>query len=137
MTTINTLVSDSLRLLGVMGETDSLSSEQGSLGLRVINRMLEQWTEEGVELGWFEQSDGTASAPLPKWSEMGVVSKLAQAMRAYYPASTLENWVMNDDLNGYGTLLRRVIQDQLEGADMTHMPSGSGKFGSGWDITSG
>lgn len=135
MTAINTLVSDSLRLLGVIGETDSLSSEQGALGLRVMNRMLEQWTEDGVELGWFEQSDGTQDAPLPKWAELGVVSRLAQALRAYYPASTLEPWVMNDDLNGYGSLLRKSVQEQMEGADMSHLPSGSGKFGAGYDIT--
>lgn len=135
MTTNVTLIGDALKLLGVNGETQTASAEQGALGLRVLNRMLELWPEDGIQLGWFEQSLTTDDAPIPKWSEQGVVSKLAQALRPYYPASTLEPWVLDDSMNGFGTILRKCLVEKLKPANMDHLPFGSGSFGYYDDIT--
>lgn len=135
MSTNLDLVTGALRLLGVVGETDTPSAEQGRDSLVVLNNMLELWTEDEIQLGWFEQTSTTADAPLPKWAHMGVKAKLAQALQAVYPASSLAPWVFDDSLNGYGTILRKCIVEQLKPADMSSMPNGSGKFGSGYDIT--
>lgn len=135
MTTNVTLIGDALKLLGVIGETQTPSPEQGALGLRVANRMLESWTEDLIELGWFEQTLTTDDAPLPKWAELGVVSKLAQALRPYYPASTLEPWVLDDTMNGFQVIQRNMLREQLRGADMSHMAQGTGHVGAGYDIT--
>ena len=134
MTTNVTLISDALKLLSVIGETEEVSAEQGKLGLRLLNRMMEQWSEDGIELGWFEQSATTDDAPLPMRAEQGVVSKLAAALRPYYPASTLEPWVLDGAMNGYGTILRNAVKEQLQPADQSHMPGGAGHYGSGWNI---
>lgn len=134
MTTNNTLITRALRLCGVIAETESVSAEQGSECLGRLNMMLNDWAENGKDLGWFTQTDATATAPLPEWAEMGVVSKLAQVLTGVYPASSLQPWVWEDSQNGYSTILRRCIINELTGADMSHMAQGSGHYGSGWNI---
>ncbi len=128
MTTNVLIITDALRLLGVLAETETPTAEQGEHALRVLNRMVESWTEDGVNLGWFEQSLTTATAPLPKWSEKGVVSKLAQDLQATYPSSSLQAWVMDDSLNGYGLILRKAIHESMVPQDMSSMPLGNGLF---------
>jgi hypothetical protein len=133
MTTNAVLISDTLKLLGVIGISQTASSAQGSHALRVLNQMMETWDEDGIKLGWFEQTTTVDDAPIPKWAEKGVISKLAQALSATYPASSMQPWVYDDTQNGYDTILR--IHVQPEAADMSHMPLG---YGSGsFDINNG
>lgn len=134
MTTNVTILSDALRLLGIVSETQPLSPEQGAVGLRRLNQMLEAWTENGIQLGYYEQTLTTATCPIPKWAEQGVTSKLAQSLQPLYPSSTLENWVWNDDQNGYGMILRKSVVEAMKPADLSHMPQGSGSYGSGYSI---
>src|SRR5688500_10224862 len=101
MATNIALITDALRLLGVIGETESPGPEQGSHALGRLNRMVEQWTEDGIELGWYEQALPTDEAPLPKWAERGVISKHAQDLRPFYPASSLDPSVYDDAQNGF------------------------------------
>ena len=135
MTTNVTIIGDALRLIGVIAEGQSVSPEQGTNALRALNQMLERWTEDSIELGYFAQSSTTDTCPIPAWAEQGVTSKLAQRLMADYPASQPPAWVLNDRENGYGTLARKCIVEKLKPADMSHMPLGH--YGSGWDITSG
>jgi hypothetical protein len=128
------LITDALRLLGVVGENQPVTAEQGETGLRKLNQMLELWTEIDIDLGWFEQSDTTADAPLPKWAEMGVTSKLAQALKPVYPSSSLDAWVTDDSMNGYGIIARKSMVEQMEASSMDHLPMGEGHKAA-WDIT--
>jgi len=134
MTTNVAIITDSLRLLGVISETEAPSAEQGEHALGRPSRMLESWSEDGVDLGWFEQTSTTDTITIPKWAERGVVSKLAQDLQATYPSAQLQPWVWDDQQNGYATVLRKTVVAKLSGADMSHMASGSGKFGDGWNI---
>lgn len=131
------LITASLRLLGVIPEGIAASAEQGDTALGFLNRMIEGWTENGTDLGWYEQTSTTDDAPLPKWAEKGVIAKLAQELRAVYPSSTLDASILDDNRNGYEIIARRTLLDQLEAADMSHMPVGSGNYGTGWDINNG
>jgi hypothetical protein len=135
MATNIALITDALRLLGVIAEAESPSAEQGSHALGRLNRMLEQWTEDEIDLGWYEQTDTTADAPIPKWAERGVISKLAQDLRATYPSASLEASVLDDNLNGFGTIQRQSVLSNREPADLSHMPAGSGRYGAGYNIS--
>jgi hypothetical protein len=126
VTTNVQLIGDSLRLLGVIAETESPSAEQGAHALRVLNRMLEEWTERGINLGWFEQTSTTATAPLPAWAEAGVVSKLAQKLNATYPSAQLAPQVFDDSQNGYGTIARKCMVESMKPANMDTSPLGEG-----------
>lgn len=132
MSTNNELITDALRLLGVVAEGQSPSPEQAAHALGRLNRMIESWTE--IDLGWFEQTLATADAPLPASTERGVISKLAQDLQATYPSSQSVAWVMDDSKNGYEVILRQAVVEQLKPADMSHL--GGGNFGR-FDITRG
>ena len=129
MSTNLDLITGSLRLCKVLGETDTASAEQGSIALPFLNRMMETWTESGIELGWFEQSSTSATAPVPKWSEQGIISKLSQVLSGVYDEAVLPRWAWDDKLNGYGMILRKCMLEAMETADMDHMPLGSGSRG--------
>lgn len=134
MTTNVSLITDSLRLLGVIAEGETPDANQGSQGLARLNRMMEAWTEIDIDLGWFEQSSTTGTAPVPKWAERGIISKLAQDLQAFYPSSSLVPWVMDDQMNGFGIIQRKGLVEHLKTADMTHMPMGEGRFRRGVSI---
>lgn len=121
------IIGDALLLIGVIAEGQTLSAEQGATGLRALNQMLERWTEDGIELGYFAQDDSTDTCPIPAWAEQGVTSKLAQRLHANYPASQVPPWVMNDAENGYGTLARKCMVESLKPSRMDAvLPLGEG-----------
>lgn len=134
MTTNVALITDSLRLLGVISELETPSANQGTHALGRLNRMIESWTEIGIDLGWYKQSSTTGTAPIPEWAEKGVISKLAQDLFATYPSSSLAPWVLNDQENGYSIILRKSMLKQLKPADMRQMPMGEGRFHTGISI---
>lgn len=138
MTTNAVILADALKLLGVLHRGGSLPPEEGADALRALNQMLERWTEDGIELGYFAQSDTTAECPIPQWAEQGVTSKLTQRLSADYPSAQVPAWVFNDEENGYATILRKSVTAANQSADMRHMPRGSGHMaGDGYDIETG
>lgn len=135
MTTNVTIIGDALRLLGVVAEGQSVSAEQGTNALRALNQLMEAWTESDVEIGYFAQSDTTATCPIPAWAEQGVTSRLAQRLQADYPSSQLAPWVHDNSQNGVGLILRKCLVEKLTPADVSHLPRGSGVLGYYDDIT--
>lgn len=133
MATNLTMITDALRKINVISEIDTPSAEQGAHGLRTLNQMLEAWTEDGVDLGYFEQTSTTDDCPIPKWAEKGITSKLAIDLAPTYGASvSLE---LADAANqGYDVILRNAIKARMQPANMDHMPIGQGHYGAGWDI---
>jgi hypothetical protein len=136
LTTNVTIIGDALLLLGVLAEGQSVPAEHGAIGLRALNQMLERWAVDSIELGYFAQDDTTAECPIPAWAEQGVTSKLAQRLTANYPASQLPAWVGNDEENGFGTILRKMVTAAMKPANMSHMPAGAGAT-SDFDIQRG
>jgi hypothetical protein len=137
MTTIVQVIGDALRLCGVIAEGQSVSPEQGLNANRALNQMMATWDESNL-LGFFPQSDTTATIPIPDWAEQGVTSKLAQRLHADYPASQMPAWVHDNTLNGVGVIERKMVYEQLKPQDMSHLPSGSGHLaGTDYDIQTG
>lgn len=128
------IITDTLRALNVINEVQTPSAEQGAHCLREMNQMLAQWAEDSIQLGYFEQSSTTDTCPIPSWAEKGVKYKLALQVAPAYSAEPSIAVVANAD-DGYSTILRRVISLQMEGADMSHLPEGSGRYRGGYDIT--
>jgi hypothetical protein len=131
------IISDSLRALNVINETETPSAEQGSLCLRELNQMLSSWAvTDTVELGYFPQNATSDTCPIPEWAEKGVKYKLALQIAHYFGADpSMSTIAMADE--GYTAILRTVLNLALEGADMNHLPRGTGKYGVGFNITTG
>jgi hypothetical protein len=128
------VIGDALKELGVIAETQSPSPEQGLFCLRKLNEMLEAWTEDGIELGYFAQTDTTADCPIPAWAVRAVKACLAPEVASHYGAKVSEELAVKIN-NAYLSLLRKTLVEAAEPADMSHMAQGVGHYGSGYDIT--
>jgi hypothetical protein len=128
------VIGDALKEISVIAETQSPSAEQGAYGLRKLNEMLEAWTEDGIELGYFAQSDTTADCPIPAYAVRAVKACLSREVAPHYSAQITQELAakIND---AYLALLRKSLVEAAEPADMDHMARGSG-FGTWTDITS-
>lgn len=119
------LISDALRALNVINEVETASAEQASLCLREMNQMLSGWAVDGITLGYFAQSDTSATCPVPDWAEAGVKYQLALKVAHYFGASiSIETAAAA--VEGMDRILRTVMNLKLEGVDMSHLPMGSG-----------
>lgn len=127
MTTNLVIIEDSLRDIGVISEIDSASAEQGSFCLRRLNQFMEAWKEDGVDIGWFAQTSTTATIPIPDWAELGVTATLAIAIAPTYGATVSQELIAIAD-SAAGMILRKSLAEKLTGADMSHLPVGSGNY---------
>lgn len=129
------LITDALRALNVIRESQTPNANQQANVLRFLNQMMFAWEADGTVLGYFEQTTPSDTCPIPQWAEMGVTYMLALAIAGDYGADPLASVIKRAD-DGYQTILRTVENLKLEGADMRHLPVGSGHWGdSGYDIT--
>jgi len=129
------LIRLSLRALGVISEVENASAEQGSHALTVLNQMLESWTENDIELGYFEQTSTSDDCPIPKWAEQGVWSALAVFLAPTYGANVSTELQFIAE-RSYGMISRKSILEKMQPNNMDHLPRGSGHTG-GWDIENG
>jgi hypothetical protein len=137
MSTNAEILGDAHKEINVIGETDSLSAEQGSYGLRVMNDLIESWTMRGINLGYFAQTDTTATCPIPAWAKMGVISSIAIAMAPNYGA-TVSIELRQKAEDGYQAISRQAALEKIQPLDDRHLPWGTGWTGIGrWDITQG
>ena len=132
-TTVLDLINRALREINVIAETEDASAEQGTQCLAKLNNMLDVWEEDGIVLGWFEQSSTSEDSPLPLSAELAVTSNLAIVCASQYGATvSTELATVADDT--YTRLLNKAIRESLDNADMSHMPEGAGHYGNRYDI---
>jgi hypothetical protein len=121
------IISDALRSLNVINETETPSADQGSLCLRELNQMLAQWEVDGYVLGYFAQNVTSDTCPIPAWAEKGVKYRLALEIAHFFGADpSLSVIAMADD--GYSTIQRVITNLKLEGSDLTHLPMGTSYY---------
>ena len=136
MSTNLQIITDSLRALNVINENETPSAEQGAQCLRKLNQMMALWAVDGTVIGYFAQTDTSATCPIPDWAESGVANHLALYVASDFGAEPTLPVIAAAD-TGMQTILRTVMNIALIGADMSHLPSGSGKFGTGFNINTG
>lgn len=132
------LIRDALGMLGILGESETASAEQSAHGLRVLNDMLFDWANRGVDMQWAAQSSGTATLPINERDVQAVRSALAVALGPFYgkePSPLV--YAMAD--SGYARLLRENQQRTMPQALMDHLPMAEGQWGNAgtYDINRG
>ena len=126
MTTNLEIIDDALKDINVLQINDSADGEQGSFCLRRLNQMMEAAKESDFDLGWFSQSATTDTIPIPDWAEFGVTAMLAVSIAPHYGASVTQETANN--ANVFGQIIQRKSQvEKQTGADMSHLPAGSGR----------
>lgn len=136
MTTNSAVMTAALRKLNLLAEGQTASADHALTCIPLMNDMMEEWTERGVELGYFAQSSASDTCPIPAYAERAVKSNLAIAIAPSYSAPIPPEVAFEAD-DTFKALQRKCIVEKLKGADQSHLPRGSGHYGSGWDITSG
>lgn len=126
MTTNVSIIESSLRLIGVVGESQSASAEQGATALLVLNQLMESLVVEDVNLGYFAQTSTTATCPIPAWAERGIISRLAKALLAIYPTAVLSPDLMDDAQNGFAVIQRICFNQKNVALDASHLGLGEG-----------
>ena len=122
MSTNTQIITDALRLIKVLAEGEVPSAEQAADALRRLNQMMATWDVDSVALGYHDQTDATASIPIPDWAEKGVMGQLAIELAPEYGAQmSPEAAKVADD--GYQVILRRIAILKLKPADMSHLGS--------------
>ena len=118
------IISDALRLINVISEIDTPTAEQSQHALRVMNRMIESWNDDDIELGWFEQDNAGDEFPLPLSLEEPVTSLLATKLAATYGATISQELGVYAS-NAQTTMVRKALLDKLAESDMSNLPAGA------------
>lgn len=132
MATNTEILRDALGLLGVLNEMETVSAEQGALGLRVLNEMMEEWRADGVNVGQWPQSDLTATSPLSQAVLPAVKYQLAAALGPHFGLRLGPDDVARGE-RYYSRLVRDAQVQLLTSADMSHLAWGESD-GSDWNI---
>jgi hypothetical protein len=126
--TIIDLITDALLEIGVINETETPSAEQGQHALRKLNQILETWEEtKSIKLGWSEQTDISATAPLPPYAERGVTLKLAMALApSYGGAASVSPALIAEFTEEFANIGRKAALKVVTERDTRNMPAGEG-----------
>ena len=130
-TTNYDLITGALQLLGVVGETEQPSAEQGELGLTTLNDMLEFWAEDDIDVGQYPQTDLQADWPGSPGTVGTVKANLAIYLAPHYQREP-SPMVVAMASAGYQKLVRDLVSSQLQPLDMSHLHRGDGD----WDTES-
>jgi hypothetical protein len=134
MATNNEFISDALKMLGVLQETESASAEQSSDGLRILNDMMANLLADDVDVGYAPQSDPTIDNGINTEDRQAIKYLLAVHMAPHYdrPVSATVGVFASDGMN---KLLRNAaIRNPIESAQT--LPRGDAQ-GVWWDIQTG
>lgn len=127
MTTNADIIADALRLLGVLTETQTLSAEQGADGLVTLNDMLEEWSEHGIEVGYFVQTSPADDFPCGPTLHAPVKFNLAVHLAPQYGIAVRPDIGARAETY-YRRLLTQAVYDRMPEQDMSHLPGGLRTF---------
>ena len=71
------IITEALRITNIINETEPASSELAADGLTAMNDLLADWEADGVELGYFPQTNLATTSPLEDQDLRGVKYNLA------------------------------------------------------------
>lgn len=67
-------------MANIINNRQTLSATQGATGLELLNDMMSDWEEDGIELGYFPQTLLSATIPIEDKTLRGVKANLARAI---------------------------------------------------------
>ena len=101
-------VTDALRYIGVISETETPSAEQGADGVRKLNELMASLEEDGIDLGYAQIADTADTVVIPLGEVRTVKALLAVNMAPIYGAEITEV-VANVAGTGYSRMLRNAL----------------------------
>lgn len=102
-----------------------MSAEQGANGLRVLNELMADWEQDGIDLQYFEQIALADETPVPDHAILATKYYLAMALAPYYARPVPPEFVALGD-KYYSRLVRDAMTEQLRPVSLSHLPVGDG-----------
>lgn len=121
MATNSEVIEKSLRLIGILQEGETPSAEQGADGLGTMNDLFMEWDGDGIDIGFYPQTDLTAESPIYADCMQAANYNLAIAFSGEYRVEPPATVVIIAS-KGYNRLLRDSINGQMKEAEMDHLP---------------
>lgn len=109
--------------VNIIDETQAPSAEQGTLGLTLLNDLMADWAADGVDLGWYPQTDPSGNAPLQDGDVRGVKYGLTGELAAHFGIQLDAETQANID-SSYTKLVKRTRP--YSEANMSELPRAQG-----------
>ena len=135
MATNQAIIDFALGKIGVIEAGETANATDSATTLTVLNTMMAEWRERSMDLNWFTQDTLTDTAPIPEWAEEGVKSNLAVRAATDFRANVTPA-LLTEAMTGRRTIGNTLISQELDNADMSHLPWGDGRT-SQYDIENG
>jgi hypothetical protein len=127
------LVTDSLRRIGIIAESEDPSAEEGQDAVTRLNDLMFEKAEQGVDIGWNKKATTADTVVLPDGVLNGIKAELAELLAVEYGVE-LPPLVVRDAEQSRNRLLRMALQRQFQQGRNNSYPNG---FGGTLDITTG
>lgn len=124
------LLTDALRELGVISPFQSPTAEYAALALRKLNQLMDLMQRDGIDLGYFVQTDVQAECPMQDSDCNIVMPILAMSLTINFPSAEVPPSLAGMALSNRQLLLRDAVLDNAEEASLSNLPSGSARRGS-------
>lgn len=101
------ILTESLRLLRVIGSNEAPDDDDARDALSALNRMMRRWEANGLSMGWNDVESENDPLPAPPEAEEPIIYNLAMRMRPLF-GKDLDPSVMAMARNGLNQLRRDV-----------------------------
>ena len=132
MTTNSEIISDALREIGVIEQGGVASASQASEALRTLNRMMSVWAVNGIDLGYFSQTDTNDDCPVPEWAEFAVINLLAAALASNY-GQTVTMELAGKASSAFDQVQREAVKHNMQEMSMSKLQGPFGSYDIGTD----
>ena len=127
MTTNTQIIEWALQEIYVLPQGQSADGTQLQDGLDALNRMMAMWAMEDKDLNFPPQDTAGATTPIPIWAEEAVITNLAVNMASVYQVQIPPLLAIRAS-RGEQMVGNVLINLNLEKADMSHLPQGTGRY---------
>lgn len=121
------LITDALRELGVLDRYRSPFPEDAALALRKLNVLMANMEGDGIDLGYFPQTDVNDELPLDDADAASILPIFAVAMKINFPSAQIPPELSGWAASNMSRLLRDAVLRNAEEASMSNLPRGEGQ----------
>ena len=124
------VINKALREMGWLAAGNDAQADDALELLDILNQMMAQWRIENVDFHWPPQDTLGDTCPIPDWAERAIITNLAKRAAGQYRV-TLSPHTLDEARESLNAVAVALMNLNLEGADMRHLPLGTGGR---WDI---
>lgn len=125
------VITEAFRKANITNQRETLSAAQSTAGLELLNDMMSDWEEDGIELGYFPQTSLAGIIPVQDKFLRGIKYNLARAVAGDNGADVSAEVGRIASLT-LGRLEKATTEEFA--TDFSHMPTGRNGF---FDVTTG